>query len=245
MSAQVVRVKSVGQIVEESWSRLHSLEETTEAIKREMYDVASHYVCIGYLLWQVRASQAYRRNGASYADVYEYAADQLGFKRTTVKNLIGIAETFGNRYYGSSSCSILPTPELKPAYKDFNYSQLTEMLSMSEKQRSEVTPDMSVRQIREIKKVAVSAPEPEFPLEPQYETTPIELPGSEPEPAAGSVGQTSDRSYAPAQSAILNNIWHDLPPHILQFLCKEAGIRYSSKSCFDVTIKLHPKNFGC
>lgn len=167
-----------------------SLSETTEYIKREMYEVASHFVYIGYLLWCVKFKEHYRSGG--YSDVYEYAADQLGFKRTTTKNLIGISEAFGNYYYHSFSCSILPTPELKPAYQDFNYSQLTEMLSMSEKQRAQVTPDMSVRQIRELKKAIVPASEPEFPLEPEYETTPMELP--EPDSVSEPVGQTSDQN---------------------------------------------------
>lgn len=166
-----------------------SLNEVTEIVKREMYEVASHFVYIGYCLWSVKQFNYYRSGG--YADVYDYASQELGFKRTTTKNLIGISATFGNRYYHSFSSSILPTADLQPVYQDFNYSQLTEMLSMSEKQRAQVTPDMSVRQIRELKKGSAPASEPEFPLEPQYETIPMDLP--EPDPAPVSVGQTSDQ----------------------------------------------------
>lgn len=212
----------------------------TQKIKTAMYEAAKHFVYIGFLLWEVDEYGYYREHG--HKDVYAYAAAELNLKKTTVKNLIAINYEFGCRDGRPAGIAHQRTMSLQPAYQEFNYSQLTEMLSMSEKQRSQVTPDMSVRQIREIKKGSAPASEPEFPLEPQYETIPMELPGSEPEPAAALAGQTSDRAYAPMQSAVLNNIWHDLPPHILQFLCKEAGIRYSSKSCFDVTIKLHPKN---
>lgn len=166
-----------------------SLNEVTEIVKREMYEVASHFVYIGYCLWSVKQFDYYRSGG--YADVYDYASQELGFKRTTTKNLIGISATFGNLYYHSFSSSILPTADLQPAYQDFNYSQLTEMLSMSEKQRAQVTPDMSVRQIRELKKGSAPSAEPEFPLDPQYETIPMDLP--EPDPAPVSVGQTSDQ----------------------------------------------------
>ena len=41
---------------------------------------------------------------------------------------------------------------LKDDYRNFNYSQLVEMLSMSDKKRAEVTPDMTVKQIRLLKK---------------------------------------------------------------------------------------------
>lgn len=165
------------------------LNEVTDIIKREMYEVASHFVYIGYCLWSVKQFGYYRSGG--YVDVYDYASHELGLKRTSTKNLIGISEVFGNRYYHSFSSSILPTADLQPAYQDFNYSQLTEMLSMSEKQREQVTPDMSVRQIRELKKGSAPASDPEFPLEPQYETIPIEL--TEQHPAPESAGQTSDQ----------------------------------------------------
>ena len=45
---------------------------------------------------------------------------------------------------------------MKDTYATYNYSQLVEMLSMSDKQRSQVTPDMTIKQIRELKKVNTS-----------------------------------------------------------------------------------------
>lgn len=168
----------------------------TNKIKKAMYDVAKQFVYIGFLLWEVQEYGHYREHG--FQDVYEYAAHELNLKKTTVKNLIGINKTFGSINVG------MPveqrTMNLQPGYAKFNYSQLTEMLSMSEPQRAKVTPDMSIRKIRElkkentidfkaldsiIKKNQTSDQEPEFPLEPEYETTPIE---------AYTDGQTSDRT---------------------------------------------------
>ena len=153
----------------------------TEKIKLAMYEVAKSFVYIGFLLWEVQEYRYYVTTG--YKDVYDYAQQELGFKRTSTKNFINVATVFGNKYYKSevASHAFLPTMQLKPEYKDFNYSQLVEMLSMSDKKRSQVTPNMTVRQIRELKK------EPEFELEPDYETVPLELPDVQP------VGQTSDR----------------------------------------------------
>ena len=50
---------------------------------------------------------------------------------------------------------------LDDKYKQYSYSQLREMLSMSEENRKQVNPDMSIEQIRELKKnkVAISQPE--------------------------------------------------------------------------------------
>lgn len=185
----------------------------TQKIKEAMYEAAKQFVYIGFLLWEVEAYGYYREH--DYKDVYAYAAAELNLKKTTVKNLIAINYEFGCRDDRPAGIAHQRTMSLQPAYRDFNYSQLTEMLSMSDKQRSQVTPDMSVRQIREIKKEPAPVPEPEFPLEPQYETTPIELPGSEPEPAVSAVGQTSD------QTEMITLELHEDDAHFLYYLLRE------------------------
>lgn len=52
---------------------------------------------------------------------------------------------------------------LDDKYKQYSYSQLREMLPMSEEKRKQVKPDMTIEQIREIKKpkanIAISQPE--------------------------------------------------------------------------------------
>lgn len=42
--------------------------------------------------------------------------------------------------------------EMSGKYKDYSYSQLTEMLPLSDEQRAMISPDMTIKQIREIKK---------------------------------------------------------------------------------------------
>lgn len=125
----------------------------TNKIKKAMYDVARQFVYIGFLLWEVQQYGYYKEHG--FQTVYEYAAYELNLKKTTVKNLIGINEVFGStntKKLGNGRLTAQRTMSLQPAYEKFNYSQLTEMLSMSEPQRAKVTPDMSIRKIREIKK---------------------------------------------------------------------------------------------
>ena len=46
----------------------------------------------------------------------------------------------------------MPTMHLDSKWNDFRYSQLTEMLSMSAKQREQAKPAMTVKQLRELKK---------------------------------------------------------------------------------------------
>lgn len=123
----------------------------TSKIKKAMYDAARQFVYIGFLLWEVQEYGYYLEKG--YKSVFEYATQELGFKTTTTKNMIAINYNFGCRNERErGGIAHQRTMSLQPAYEKFNYSQLTEMLSMSEKQRAQVTPDMSIRKIREIKK---------------------------------------------------------------------------------------------
>lgn len=201
----------------------------TEKIKKAMYDAAKQFVYIGFLLWEVQEYNYYIEGG--YQNVYEYAENELNFKRSSTKNFISIAQTFGNKYYGERAqiggC-ILPTMNLQPKYEQFNYSQLCEMLAMSPAQREKVSPDMTIKQIRALKK------EPEFELEPNYETTPITLPD---DPNAENVGQTSGQEDMKAM--LINNIWKDLDPETIKALVLAAGLKYNPKSTYNITIKLH------
>ena len=120
--------------------------ELTNKIKDALYQVARNFVYIGFLLAECNDHQTYKKWG--YDSIYEYAFDQFNFKKSSVNNFINVCKTFCNHSHYSSYSMVM-----KDGYVNFNYSQLVEMLSMSEKQRSQVTPDMTVKQIREFKKV--------------------------------------------------------------------------------------------
>lgn len=202
----------------------------TEKIKHAMYDAARQFVYIGFLLWEVQEFGYYNEKG--YASVYEYAEKELGFKKSSTKNFIAINYEFGCRNGLPRGIAHQRTMSLQPQYQQFNYSQLCEMLSMSDKQREKVTPDMTVKQIRELKREV----EPDLP--PDMETIPIPL-SDDPVPS----GQTSGRDETFTQSCLLNNFWVDIPAPLLFDLFKlivaKDKVRYNPRSCYDITIKLH------
>lgn len=203
-------------------SHLSGYMGVTEKIKRAMYDVAKQFVYIGFLLWEVQEYGYYREAG--YQDVYEYAAQELGFKKSSVKNFIAISYQFGcTDQRAINGCAHVRTMSLQQPYEKFQYSQLCEMLSMSEKQREQVTPDMTVKQIRDLKKELKKAPEPE-----QITIDDLE-----------SAGQTSGQKEE-YKSMVINNHWSDyIHPDVIKLLCKEAGIRFNPKSCYNIKIELH------
>lgn len=116
-----------------------------------MYDAAKQFVYIGFLLKEVRDYGYYEEAG--FNNVYQYAEFELGFKKSSTKNFIAIAETFGvNKYNYGGRIHEQQTMSLQPKYEQFNYSQLVELLAMSEAKRDKATPDMTVKQLRELKK---------------------------------------------------------------------------------------------
>lgn len=136
---------------------LHGSTGVTEKIKKAMYDAAKEFVYIGFLLWEVKEYEYHWEGG--YANVYEYAEAELGFKRSSTKNFIAIAETFGTTKRG---CDTIHTMSLQKEYSSYNYSQLTEMLSMSAAQREKASPEMTIRQLRELKKETAPTQAPEI-----------------------------------------------------------------------------------
>lgn len=119
----------------------------TAKIKQAMKDAAKQFVYIGFLLWEVKQYEYFYE--MDYNNVYEYAETELGFKRSSTKNFIAICETFCRRDKHYTS---LPTMFLDERWSDYQYSQLTEMLAISPAQRKKTTPNMTVRQLRDMKK---------------------------------------------------------------------------------------------
>lgn len=134
-----------------SISHLHGSNGVTEKIKKAMYESAKQFVYIGFLLKEVRDYSYYEEGG--YENVYEYAEFELGFKKSSTKNFIAIAETFGIQKWDYQGIRReTQTMSLQPAYENFNYSQLVELLAMSDAQRKQAKQYMTVKQLREIKK---------------------------------------------------------------------------------------------
>lgn len=225
VSGEVIFVPS---FVKRGKTHLLTLAATTAEIRRAMYEAASSFVYIGYLLWRVQDSCSFMEHG--YQNVYEYAEHELGFKKSSTKNFIAINYEFGCKNEYPYGIAHQRTPDLQPEYRDFKYSQLCEMLSMSDTARKKVTPDMTVKQIRELKR---GEAEPDLP--PNMETIPIALPDDAPDS-----GQTSGRFQSVTDYyLIVNGRWIDCSQTVALSVVKLAGIKFDPSHQYDITIALH------
>ena len=115
-----------------------TLEEIDQRIARTAVEAA---IEIGYYLKQIRDRKLYEQAGCS--DVYEYAQKQYGYDRSTTWRNMSRNDRFS---VGGNS------PELAERYLGYGKSQLQEMISMTDEQLGQVKPDMTVREMKDLKK---------------------------------------------------------------------------------------------
>lgn len=152
----------------QKWYEGVSLEDAEIYIQANLKSAARSVIAIGYYLKCVHRNELFKEAG--YKDICEYAKDRFGFSASTTSRYMTRNDKFSVN--GNS-------PILDDKYKDFNKSQLQEMLSLDAEQLEKVTPDMTVVQIREMKRPKEI---PYIAIPGQIELT--DLPGVEPEDVA-------------------------------------------------------------
>lgn len=125
---------------------LNSMNAATAYIREQIDIVAQSFCKIGFKLWEVKENHWYKSLG--FKGVGEYGEKVLGFKKSSVSNYISICERFSVLVDGK------PTAELREDFSAFSYTQLSEMLTLPNDKISDVTPDMTCKEVRALKKDA-------------------------------------------------------------------------------------------
>ena len=115
-------------------------QDSIEIIHEELHKTRKSFIKIGWYLKHIHENKMYEQDG--YSNIYDFAMDKFHISQPTATRFMNVCEEFSVNHN---------SPELDQKYEDFNISQLFEMLSMSKAQIEQVTPDMTVRQIREMK----------------------------------------------------------------------------------------------
>lgn len=123
-----------------SWWSDVTYEEAKDCISGSIKSMARSFVAVGFYLKHIRDHEFYLEDG--YQDIWEFARETYGMSRSTASRWMAINDRFS---VGGNS------PNLADGYAVFGKSQLQEMLSLPEDKLRDVTPDMTVREIRELK----------------------------------------------------------------------------------------------
>lgn len=111
-----------------------------EEIKKDLGGIVKGFVRVGWQLTRINATEAYKMDG--YKSIAEFAKAEYGMNPSGVTRFMQVYEKYS-----------VPgdTPELREKYRDFNFSQLTEMLQISEEDRDMFLPEAKRESIRDFK----------------------------------------------------------------------------------------------
>lgn len=133
-------------------SRLYeslTYEEAKNILREKMDVMKKNFIAAGYYMKYIRDNELYREDG--YESIWEFAEDNYRIRKSTASRWMAMNDKFSQ---GGNS------PILAAEFRGFEKSQLQEMLYLDDKQIEEVTPDMTVKEIREVRK-----PEKKSPIE--------------------------------------------------------------------------------
>ena len=124
--------------MKETYLNSLTLEEIDQRIAMTAVEAV---IVIGYYLKQIRDRELYKKAGCK--DVYEYAEKVYGYSYSTTSRNMSRNDRFS---VGGNSL------ELAEEYREYGKSQLQEMVSMTEEQLGQVRPEMTVKEIKTLKR---------------------------------------------------------------------------------------------
>lgn len=119
---------------------LSQYTQEKEEIKRDLGGIVKSFVRVGWHLWRISRSEAYKMDG--YSTIAEFAKAEYGMTPSGVSRFIEVYERYSDEG---------DTPELKEQYRDFKFAQLTEMLQISEEDQQMFQPETKRETIRDFK----------------------------------------------------------------------------------------------
>ena len=125
-------------------NELVSYDSAKSIIRRDLESMSRKFITIGYYLKLIRDNEMYHQDG--FKDIWEFAQDTYGISKSTCSRWMAMNDKFSQD--GNS-------PYLKEEYRDFGKSQLQEMLYLTDEQMEQARPDMTAKEIREIRKPEV------------------------------------------------------------------------------------------
>lgn len=115
-------------------------EDGLKNVKQDLENIKKNYLSLGFHLKEIKEYGWYKHKYSS-ENFDKYCKDEFGLSKSTALRLIQINE----RFCISDSC------DLKEEFKNFSQSQLTEILPLSDYDIQYVRPDMTIKEIRQLK----------------------------------------------------------------------------------------------
>ena len=126
-----------------------------DKIRKEVERAADNWLHIAYYVYELNYFGYYKKH---FDNIVDCCQANFGFKKSTTYNFINIVEQFAVKQSFTVGM-VKSKPKLQfvgfndffSAVRQWSYSQLVAMLSLSDKQREQATPEMSAREIKRLK----------------------------------------------------------------------------------------------
>lgn len=122
--------------------------EAKDIIRKDLESMSKKFITIGYYLKYIRDKKLYIQDG--FESIWDFAQDTYGISKSTCSRWMHMNDKFSED--GNS-------PELRQEFASFGKSQLQEMLYLDDKQIEQAKPEMTAKEIREIRKPQNQIPE--------------------------------------------------------------------------------------
>lgn len=132
------------------WYEDLNYQEAKDILREKLDYMKRNFIAAGYYMKYIRDRELFHEDG--YKSIWEFAEDNYGIKKSTASRWMAMNDKFSQ---GGNS------PILADAFRGFEKSQLQEMLYLDDKQIETVTPDMTVKEIREVRKPAEELRKPD------------------------------------------------------------------------------------
>jgi len=159
-----------------------NLEDAKMFIKTNIASAARSFIAVGFYLKCVRDKELYIEDG--YESIWDFAKEEYGISKSTASRYMTMNDKFSEN--GNS-------PIIRKEYQAFDKSKLQEMMYLEEEQLQEVTPEFTVKDIRNLRPLKEIA---YFPLPGQMEFEmdfPEIFPDEAPVLAVGTTGPTEQK----------------------------------------------------
>lgn len=123
----------------QKYQKQYKLRVLENDLREAVQAIGENFLKIGASLVEIDNHYLYTVKW-EYGNIADYAEGVLGLKRSTAFNLMKVCR----EYCGGSSI-------LNSRWEGYSYSQLVEMLPLSDEERRKITPEMTVKAIREHK----------------------------------------------------------------------------------------------
>ena len=135
------RMKGAYMEYEQLSLTLEDYQKSKADIRNNLTGIVKSFVRVGWHLARIDASGAYKMDG--YKSIAEFARIEYDMTPTGVSQFIKVYNNYS-----------LPgdTPELKEQYREFNFSQLRDMLQIPEVDHEMILPEAKRESIRELRR---------------------------------------------------------------------------------------------